>query len=280
MVKSGPLRRRDRPARHGRPRGGPRAPDAPPGDRRARRTPSARSTTCAGRRTWPTPWGPWSSSTPSTTPRTRSWTSAPSAATSWPARPTSSTGPTWACSGAARRSSRGSTCPKLEPAPEEAPDRLETGTQNHEGIVGAAAAVDFLASLADGPDRRTRLAARPRPCSTSGARRCVERLWTGLGALPGVTPLRSARPASPRTPTRRPSRCEGRPVRGGRAGPRRARASSSRTATSTRPPWSAASATPRTASCARAAPATRPRDEVDRLVEGVAAARRPREETR
>src|SRR5204862_390048 len=30
--------------------------------------------------------------------------------------------------------------PKLEPAPEHAPERLETGTQNHEGIVGAAAA--------------------------------------------------------------------------------------------------------------------------------------------
>ena len=38
--------------------------------------------------------------------------------------------------------------PKLRPAPEEAPDRLETGTQNHEGIVGCGAAVDFLASLA------------------------------------------------------------------------------------------------------------------------------------
>ena len=29
--------------------------------------------------------------------------------------------------------------PKLEPSPNEAPDRMETGTQNHEGIVGAAA---------------------------------------------------------------------------------------------------------------------------------------------
>ncbi len=41
--------------------------------------------------------------------------------------------------------------PRLEPAPETAPERLETGTQNHEGIVGAAAAVDFAASLAIGP---------------------------------------------------------------------------------------------------------------------------------
>src|SRR5258705_4664051 len=37
--------------------------------------------------------------------------------------------------------------PKLEPAPEESPERLETGTQNHEGIIGAGAAVDYLASL-------------------------------------------------------------------------------------------------------------------------------------
>ncbi|HEY4378426.1 MAG TPA: acyl-CoA dehydrogenase family protein, partial [Acidimicrobiales bacterium] len=38
--------------------------------------------------------------------------------------------------------------PKLIPAPNESPERVETGTQNHEGIVGAGAAVDFLASLA------------------------------------------------------------------------------------------------------------------------------------
>ena len=33
--------------------------------------------------------------------------------------------------------------PKLIPAPDTAPERAETGTQNHEGIAGAAAAVDF-----------------------------------------------------------------------------------------------------------------------------------------
>src|SRR5438132_330585 len=37
--------------------------------------------------------------------------------------------------------------PKLEPAPDAAPERAEMGTQNHEGIAGAAAAVDFYASL-------------------------------------------------------------------------------------------------------------------------------------
>jgi cysteine desulfurase family protein (TIGR01976 family) len=38
--------------------------------------------------------------------------------------------------------------PKLEPAPNTAPERVEMGTQIHEGIAGAAAAVDFYASLA------------------------------------------------------------------------------------------------------------------------------------
>src|SRR6266480_6855393 len=39
--------------------------------------------------------------------------------------------------------------PKLEPAPDAAPECAEMGTQNHEGIAGAAAAVDFYASLAE-----------------------------------------------------------------------------------------------------------------------------------
>ena len=47
--------------------------------------------------------------------------------------------------------------PKLLPSPDTPPERAETGTQNHEGIAGAAAAVDFLASLAPGTTRRARL---------------------------------------------------------------------------------------------------------------------------
>ena len=37
--------------------------------------------------------------------------------------------------------------PKLQPAPDTAPERVEVGTLSHEGIAGAAAAVDFYASL-------------------------------------------------------------------------------------------------------------------------------------
>ena len=40
--------------------------------------------------------------------------------------------------------------PKVAPASNDIPERLETGTQNHEGIVGSGAAVEFLASLAPG----------------------------------------------------------------------------------------------------------------------------------
>ena len=38
---------------------------------------------------------------------------------------------------------------KLRPAPEELPWRFETGTQNHEGIAGTGAAIDYFASLGE-----------------------------------------------------------------------------------------------------------------------------------
>jgi cysteine desulfurase family protein (TIGR01976 family) len=90
--------------------------------------------------------------------------------------------------------------PKLDPAPNEAPERLETGTQNHEGIVGAAAAVEWLASLAtsDGT-RRERLVQAMTALHARGDA-LVARLWKGLGAIDGVT-LFGPPPGTPRTPT-------------------------------------------------------------------------------
>jgi cysteine desulfurase family protein (TIGR01976 family) len=76
--------------------------------------------------------------------------------------------------------------PKLEPAPDEAPDRLETGTQNHEGIVGAAAAVRWLASLAgQHGDLREQLAATNRELHAREGL-LFERLWNGIGEVSGV----------------------------------------------------------------------------------------------
>jgi cysteine desulfurase family protein (TIGR01976 family) len=89
--------------------------------------------------------------------------------------------------------------PKLEPAPNNAPDRMETGTQNHEGIVGAAAAVDFLASLGDGATRRQRLESAFAALHAEGMQ-LFRRLWDGLGAIPGVTRYGPG-PDRPRTPT-------------------------------------------------------------------------------
>ena len=89
--------------------------------------------------------------------------------------------------------------PKLAPAPDTAPERWETGTLNHEGIAGAGAAVDFLASLADGPDRVARLDGTFAELSRRG-HELISALWTGLAAVPGVR-LYGPPPGTPRTPT-------------------------------------------------------------------------------
>ena len=72
--------------------------------------------------------------------------------------------------------------PKLIPAPDTAPERAETGTQNHEGIVGAAAAVEFLASLAPGATRRERLRAAFAGLHERGAD-LLTQLWNGLTSI-------------------------------------------------------------------------------------------------
>ncbi len=89
--------------------------------------------------------------------------------------------------------------PKLKPAPNNAPDRVETGTQSHESIAGAGAAVDFLASLSTGETRRERLQ------NTFGEihlrkKELFKTLWEGLSAINGVT-LFGQNPESQRTPT-------------------------------------------------------------------------------
>ena len=99
--------------------------------------------------------------------------------------------------------------PKLVPAPDEVPERLETGTLSHEGIVGAAAAVDFLASLAGAP--RAALSGTPDAPRRGALARAFallhergdalfRRLWSGLGEIRGVTRY-GPPPGSPRTPT-------------------------------------------------------------------------------
>jgi cysteine desulfurase family protein (TIGR01976 family) len=89
--------------------------------------------------------------------------------------------------------------PKLAPAPDTAPERLETGTQNHEGMVGAGAAVEFLASLSAGGPRTERLNRVMTELHGRG-QALVERMWEGLHSIPGVT-VYGPPPDQPRTPT-------------------------------------------------------------------------------
>jgi len=46
---------------------------------------------------------------------------------------------------------------KVDPAPIYIPDKLETGTQNHEGIAGIEPAIEFIANLGSGSSRRERI---------------------------------------------------------------------------------------------------------------------------
>jgi cysteine desulfurase family protein (TIGR01976 family) len=89
--------------------------------------------------------------------------------------------------------------PKLKPAPDYAPENAETGTQSHESIAGAAAAVNFLASLSEGNSRREKL---QNTFNEIHARKMdlFKQLCDGLSAINGIR-LYGQPPEGKRTPT-------------------------------------------------------------------------------
>ncbi len=89
--------------------------------------------------------------------------------------------------------------PKVIPAPNTVPERSETGTQNYEGIVGAAAAVDFLSALTKCDSRRSQLISVYDAFHTRG-KQSLKKLWDGLSSIEEVT-LFGPRPDNQRTPT-------------------------------------------------------------------------------
>ncbi|MGK7312404.1 MAG: cysteine desulfurase-like protein [Candidatus Longimicrobiales bacterium M2_2A_002] len=114
--------------------------------------------------------------------------------------------------------------PRVASAPDCAPDRVETGTLQFEALAGATAAIEFLASLADGEpaapdgdgpstgrgngphaatgtnaDRRARLERAYRSLHARGEA-LFRRLWEGLEDDGGVT-LYGPPPGARRTPT-------------------------------------------------------------------------------
>jgi cysteine desulfurase family protein (TIGR01976 family) len=91
---------------------------------------------------------------------------------------------------------------KVRPAPEDVPSRWMTGTQNHEGIAGVAAAVDYLAELGDpAPTRRARLLSAMEKIRAHEMALC-RRLLEGLADRPRFRVWGVARPeAGGRVPT-------------------------------------------------------------------------------
>ncbi|MEO8573253.1 MAG: cysteine desulfurase-like protein [Pyrinomonadaceae bacterium] len=89
--------------------------------------------------------------------------------------------------------------PRIRPAPDYSPDRMETGTQNHEGIAGAAAAVNFLAGLAKNGPRRERLSLVFEELHRR-QHEMLKVMWEGLTSVPGVT-IYGPPAESSRTPT-------------------------------------------------------------------------------
>lgn len=89
--------------------------------------------------------------------------------------------------------------PKLRPAPDYSLERAETGTNNHEAIAGAGAAVKFLAALAPAGDRRKML----HTVFSELHRRhafLTTQMWEGLSSIPGVQ-VYGPPTGVPRTPT-------------------------------------------------------------------------------
>jgi cysteine desulfurase family protein (TIGR01976 family) len=95
---------------------------------------------------------------------------------------------------------------RLPCAADTGAEALETGTLSHEAIVGAGAAVDFLAGLAKPGGSEMAVATRRARLETSFAAledradALLTRLWTGLEAIDGVT-LFGPRPGTHRTST-------------------------------------------------------------------------------
>jgi cysteine desulfurase family protein (TIGR01976 family) len=88
---------------------------------------------------------------------------------------------------------------RLDPAPHYIPDKLETGTQNHEGIAGVKGAIDFIASLGEGTSRREKLANAMQTIEECEAG-LAETFRTALQDLPGVK-LYAAPDGIRKTPT-------------------------------------------------------------------------------
>nr|MDQ3377841.1 cysteine desulfurase-like protein [Actinomycetota bacterium] len=88
---------------------------------------------------------------------------------------------------------------RLDPAPDHIPDKLETGTQNHEGIAGVRGALEFIASLGEGGSPREKFLDAMRTVEEHETR-LADRFREALREIPGVT-LYAAPDTVRKTPT-------------------------------------------------------------------------------
>lgn len=88
---------------------------------------------------------------------------------------------------------------KLQPAPNEIPYKLETGTQNHEGIAGLCGAIGFIESLGSGDNRRQRLKAGMAAIEAH-EEKLMKELQSFLESIPEVTLYRAPKEVE-KTPT-------------------------------------------------------------------------------
>ncbi|ANU26120.1 cysteine desulfurase-like protein [Planococcus versutus] len=88
---------------------------------------------------------------------------------------------------------------KLTTSPDYYPDKLETGTQNHEGIAGIPSAIEFFAQFGEGETRRERILNGIEEVEKH-ENALANRLREGLSAIEGVT-VTQAGANVPKTPT-------------------------------------------------------------------------------
>lgn len=88
---------------------------------------------------------------------------------------------------------------KLQPAPQTAPEKLETGTQNFEGLVGVIHAIEFLAHFGEGDTLEQRLI-NSYDKMENYENELAMRLREGLSQIDSVT-IYQAPELEPKTPT-------------------------------------------------------------------------------
>jgi len=91
---------------------------------------------------------------------------------------------------------------KLRAAPDEDPDRWESGTQSHEALAGTIAAIGYIAELGGGGDRRSAIR-RGYDAIESHEHRLARRFLEGIAAVPRIRLIGIGDPTrvAERTPT-------------------------------------------------------------------------------